>query len=170
LADNGHVILTNNILDVFMEKRLKEILTVLFLLLIIALALFAIVYINEYKKIDELKVVFFDVGQGDSIYIETPGGSDILIDGGPDNKILDKLGREMPFWDRSLDLVILTHPHADHVNGLVEVLTRYKVEEILYTGVSYNNQAYFELQDLVSRKNIKVTMTKLVRFIILIIT
>ena len=140
-----------------MEKRLKEILTVLFLLLIIALALFAIVYINEYKKIDELKVVFFDVGQGDSIYIETPGGSDILIDGGPDNKILDKLGREMPFWDRSLDLVILTHPHADHVNGLVEVLTRYKVEEILYTGVNYNNQAYYELKEIIQEKNIKVT-------------
>ena len=63
----------------------------------------------------------------------------------------------MPFWDRSLDLVILTHPHADHVNGLVEVLTRYKVEEILYTGVNYNNQAYYELKEIIQEKNIKVT-------------
>ncbi len=82
-----------------------------------------------------LEVNFFDVGQGDAIFIETPEKFQILIDGGPDAKILEKLGKEMPFWDRTIDLVILTHPDPDHLNGVIEVLKRYKVKEILYTGV-----------------------------------
>ncbi len=82
-----------------------------------------------------LEVNFFDVGQGDAIFIETPQRLQVLIDGGPDAKILEKLGKVMPFWDRTIDLVILTHPDPDHLNGIIEVLKRYKVKEILYTGV-----------------------------------
>ncbi len=84
----------------------------------------------------ELEVVFFDVGQGDSIFIETPAGHQILIDGGPNGGvILEKLGNEMPFWDRTLDMVVLTHPDSDHLRGLLDVLDSYKVENILWTGV-----------------------------------
>src|SRR3989344_6040845 len=65
----------------------------------------------------QLHVTFFDVGQGDSIFIETYRGNQILIDGGPDATVLSKLGRELPFYDRTIDLMVLTHPHADHVSG-----------------------------------------------------
>lgn len=82
-----------------------------------------------------LEVNFFDVGQGDAIFIETPEKIQVLIDGGPDAKILEKLGKEMPFWDRTIDLVVLTHPDPDHLNGIIEVLKRYKAKTILYTGV-----------------------------------
>jgi len=83
-----------------------------------------------------LRVVFFDIGQGDAIFIETFQGHQILIDGGGNRwLILKKLAKEMPFWDRSLDLVILTHPDSDHLRGLVEVLKRFKVENILWNGV-----------------------------------
>lgn len=74
-----------------------------------------------------LKVYFFDVGQGDSILIRTPKGKDVLIDGGPDSTVLERLGETLPFWDRYIDIVILTHPHSDHIQGLGEVLKRYKV-------------------------------------------
>jgi len=75
-----------------------------------------------------LHVVFFDVGQGDAIFIQTPHGHQILIDGGPSpTLLLDRLGRAMPFWDRSLDLVVLTHPDEDHLAGLIPVLERYQV-------------------------------------------
>lgn len=67
-----------------------------------------------------------------------------MIDGGPDNKILQELGRVMPFNDRSIDLVILTHPHADHVSGLIEVLKRYKVDKILENYVPYSTAEYAE--------------------------
>ena len=82
-----------------------------------------------------LEVNFFDIGQGDSIFIETPNKVQILIDGGPDATILEKLGKTMPFWDRTIDLVILTHPDPDHLNGIIEVFKRYKVKKIIYTGV-----------------------------------
>jgi competence protein ComEC len=79
-----------------------------------------------------LKVVFLDVGQGDAIFIQTPQGAQMLIDGGPtDGNLLSRLGREMPFWDRSLDLVILTHPDSDHLSGLVPVLERYSVRAVM---------------------------------------
>ena len=73
-----------------------------------------------------LEVDFFDVGQGKAIFIEAPDGNQILIDGGPDNSILEKLSSKMPYFDRSIDLVILTHPDADHLNGLIEVAKRYQ--------------------------------------------
>ncbi len=89
-----------------------------------------------------LKVVFFDIGQGDAIFIETPEGIQILIDGGPGKKILEKLSKEMPFWDNSLDLVILTHPEKDHLGGLNYVLRRYEVENILWTGVLRDTKTF----------------------------
>ena len=67
-----------------------------------------------------MHVVFLDVGQGDAIFVETPSGRQVLIDGGPsDSVLLSQLGRQMPFWDRTLDMVALTHPDADHITGLV---------------------------------------------------
>lgn len=83
----------------------------------------------------ELRVSFLDVGQGDSIFIESPAGAQVLIDGGPDRSVLRELGRVMPWWDRTIDVVIATHPDADHVTGLVDVLQRYHVQYILEPGV-----------------------------------
>lgn len=83
----------------------------------------------------ELKVYFFDVGQGDAIFIEAPNGKQILIDGGPDNSVIQKLSKAMPFWDRTIDLILLTHHDADHLTGLVEVLKRYEVKGIIETGI-----------------------------------
>lgn len=83
----------------------------------------------------KLHVAFLDVGQGDAILITTQQGQQILIDGGPSPTALTSaLGKEMPFWDRSIDLVVLTHPDADHITGLVEVLERYRVGGWLDNG------------------------------------
>ncbi|MFA6534569.1 MAG: ComEC/Rec2 family competence protein [Patescibacteria group bacterium] len=104
-----------------------------------------------------LRVTVCDVGQGDAILVQTPGNQDILIDGGPDNLVLDCLGRHLAFNDRQLDLVILTHPHADHVVGLAAVLSRYEVKEVLMTGVLFPEPAYQEFLRLIAEKQIKVT-------------
>ncbi|MEK7542600.1 MAG: MBL fold metallo-hydrolase [Patescibacteria group bacterium] len=89
-----------------------------------------------------LKVTFFDVGQGDAIFIETSQGHQILIDGGPSKKVVEKVGKTLPFWDKSIDLVILTHPDADHITGLVSVLEQYNVENVLWTGVEANTNIF----------------------------
>jgi len=82
----------------------------------------------------QLKVYFFDVGQGDAIFIELPDGRQILIDGGPNDKVVEKLNQVMPFWDRSIDIVIATHADADHITGLVPVLGHYDVGAIIWNG------------------------------------
>lgn len=84
-----------------------------------------------------LIVWFFDVGQGDAIFIESPTGHQVLIDGGGNNAVLEKLSAVMPFWDRSIDDVINTHPHADHLDGLVDVVDRYAVSRVYQTGIEY---------------------------------
>jgi len=110
---------------------------------------------------DKLHVSFLDVGQGDAILIQTPNGQDILIDGGPDpQKINLELGERLPFWDRTIDLVVCTQPQADHVTGLVEVLLRYKVKQVLEPGVSYNSSIYQEWLRLVEDKGIEYNIAR----------
>lgn len=101
---------------------------------------------------NNLKVNFFDVGQGDAIFIETPQMHQILIDGGPGSIILEKLGENLPFWDRTIDLIVLTHPESDHLSGLLAVLKRYKVENILWTGIVRDTLEFKEWQRLIGEE------------------
>ena len=80
---------------------------------------------------DCLEVSFLDVGQGDSILIETPDGFEMLVDGGRDSSVLREFSKERSFFDKEIDVVVSTHPDLDHVAGLVDVLARYKVDTIL---------------------------------------
>ena len=107
-----------------------------------------------YNQPRQLEVYFFDVGQGDSTLVKTPSGGTVLIDGGPDRKVLRYLGKSLPFGQRSLDLMILTHPHADHVTGLVGVLERYKIGKVLATGALHTTTEYLEWLRLLNKKNI----------------
>ncbi len=105
---------------------------------------------------DKLHVSFLDVGQGDAILIQTPNHQNILIDGGPDpQKINLELSKKLPFWDRTIDLMISTQPQADHITGLVEVLQRYKVNQVLEPGVPYSSSIYNEWLKLVEEEQIK---------------
>jgi competence protein ComEC len=71
------------------------------------------------------------------------GNQQVLIDGGPSPQALTReLGERMPFWDRTIELVVLTHPHEDHLSGLVEVLERYTVEQVLYPDLDYDSSLY----------------------------
>ena len=72
-----------------------------------------------------------------------------MIDGGPDKKVIDCLSEEFPFWDRTIDLMILTHPHDDHVRGLIDVLQRYNVKKVLYTGAEDGAAAYNAWKNLI---------------------
>lgn len=97
---------------------------------------------------DTLTVAFLDVGQGDSIFIESPSGRQVLIDGGAGNVVLRQLGGVMPFFDRSIDVVIATHPDRDHIGGLADVLEDYNVSHILDPGVLNDTGVYEEFERL----------------------
>lgn len=102
-----------------------------------------------------LHIYFLNVGQGDAEYIKTPNGQDILIDGGPDSSVLGELGKVMSLGDRKIDLVILTHPHADHLTGLIDVLNRFEIGEVWETGVEYPSSVYDTWKLSIKEKGIK---------------
>lgn len=107
----------------------------------------------------KLFVDVFDVGQGDAIFFEA-GDNQVLVDGGPDNTVLTRLGNVMPFWDHSIDLLVLTHAHVDHVTGLIEVLKRYDVGMVLESGEQYQTPEYEEWHRIIKEKNIPVVTAK----------
>jgi competence protein ComEC len=111
---------------------------------------------------NKLHIFVLDVGQGDAILIRTPSHHHILIDGGPSPEaITAELGEKLPFWNRTIDLVILTHPHEDHLAGLVEVLRRYEVKQVLEPDLSdleFDSPAYSEWHKLIEEKGIKCTI------------
>ena len=110
---------------------------------------------------DKLHISILDVGQGDSILIQAPYGQDILVDGGPSPQALSlALSQKMPFWDRSIDLVVLTHPQDDHISGLVEVLQRYKVEQVLYPHTDGGSPMFDQWLKLVQEKGVKGTIAR----------
>lgn len=104
----------------------------------------------------KLHVFFCSVGQGDGTYIKLPDGRDMVVDGGPDNKILDCLSRHMPFWDRHINLVLMSHPQKDHFQGLIEVMRRYNVDYFLRSDVVNATQGYGQLMGVVGEKHISV--------------
>lgn len=134
-------------------KRYKQIIALLAGLTLIAVVLATTLYWQERHK-SNVEVVFLDVGQGDSVLIKTKYNQRILIDGGPDTNVLGRLGRHLPFYDHDLNLVIATHPDADHIAGLVDVLKRYNVGLVLEPGLAHPTGIYQALQQEIAEKSI----------------
>jgi len=135
---------------VFQEKNRIKILIFLF---VIAVVTWIGVFI-EVKQSQILKVEFFDIGQGDSIFVETGDKKQMLIDGGPDASILEKIGRAIPFYDRYIDIIVLTHPEQDHLNGLIEIIKRYDIGAIITNGIVRDTSQYKEWMEIIEQKNI----------------
>jgi len=107
---------------------------------------------------DNLHISFLDVGEGDAIFIQK-GNQQVLVDGGPSPQAITlELSSKMPFWDRSIELVILTHPHSDHITGLVEVLNEYQVEQVLYPDLGCDSPIYNEWLRLIEERDIESTI------------
>lgn len=123
-----------------------------------ALSLLAAVSFLAGRPDGRLHVTFFDVGEGEAILLETPAGRQVLIDGGPDpDLVLAHLGRALSFWDRSLDLVIATHPDAEHSNGLPAVLADYQVGALITNGATSGSAAWEEMRAMAGHAAIQVT-------------
>lgn len=123
----------------YAQNKQRLLLLTFALLVLVTLAIWVPILTTESSK--NLTVSFLDVGQGDAIFIQTPSGRQILVDGGKGNAVLRELGKVMPFFDRSIDIVIATHPDADHVGGLIEVFKRYNVELFMRPGVTHDTPA-----------------------------
>lgn len=89
-----------------------------------------------------LKIYILNVGQGDAIFVQAPDGNQVLIDGGPNAGVVDRLSEIMPPTDRSIDAVVVSHPHADHIGGLSAVLDQYEVGTVVEAGESYDSSIF----------------------------
>ncbi|HEY4489304.1 MAG TPA: MBL fold metallo-hydrolase [Candidatus Paceibacterota bacterium] len=107
-------------------------------------------YLILIPREEKLEVHFLDIGQGDSILIEAPGGIDMLIDGGPDRSVMRQLPKKIGIFDRKIDVVIATHPDKDHIAGLPAVFSRYQVSYFIESGVEHDSQYVEALEEAVS--------------------
>ena len=126
---------------------------------LLVLSVFTLVFAFSMPD-EKLHVCFLDVGQGDAILV-SKGSRQILVDGGPGPQaITTALGKEMPFWDRSIDLVVLTHPDADHITGLIEVLRRYEVKQVLYPDMDIYSGLHAEFLEFIKEKDITTVLAE----------
>lgn len=126
----------------------------LFIMAIFGL-IFAVFFILSPQD-NKMKAIFLDVGQGDSSLIKAPGGQVILVDGGPDNKVLQGLGKNLPFWRRRIDFLVLSHYHDDHITGLIEIIKRYQVGTLIYQEKMPDSLLVSELLRIASQKKVRL--------------
>lgn len=136
----------------FMPTFWKHIYRLCIAALVIEVVLFGYVF---FAHANNLKVAFLDVGQGDAILASTPFGQRILIDGGPDNSLLARVGSALPLYERTIDLVILTHPQVDHFRGFTELMRRYRVSSVIITGAVNDTAAYREFIETALEKRVE---------------
>ncbi len=122
---------------------------------ILLLAVLALITVGIFSVSPEraFTVSFLNVGQGDAILIQSPTGTQVLVDGGATRGVLRELSRALPLFDRTLDAVVATHPDQDHIGGLVHVLSRYEVEYFLESGNSADTPAYHALERELEQEN-----------------
>lgn len=126
--------------------------TIIVTLFVVSIILATIIL---YSKNQELRVDFFDVGQGDAILI-SKGERQILIDGGPSGRtILEKLGKNIPFWDRKIDIVIATHPDQDHIGGLPDVAKSYEIGKVFESGAKSESKTYAAYEQILSERGVE---------------
>lgn len=133
---------------------MKKYLLLGFVSLFLLFALFF--YQNTRLNDGKLHLIVCNVGQGDGILIRTPNGSDILVDGGPDASILNCLSNHLPFWDRTIELIIVTHSDADHSAGIINVLQSYNLMSFATQSTYRKTEVYKRLLKLLASKKTEV--------------
>ncbi|MES2416302.1 MAG: ComEC/Rec2 family competence protein [Patescibacteria group bacterium] len=122
------------------------------LLLAVVVFLFYTDWQNSHRK---MTFAMLDVGQGDALFVESPSGVQMLIDGGPTHSILAPLAEVLPLYDKKIDVLMITNPDADHIGGFVDILKNYEVSYIIEPGTFNKSKTYATVEQLVKEKNVK---------------
>ena len=139
-------------------KRQKYgLLILVFILIVINIFLFRLDLQSSNRG---LTFAMLDIGQGDSLFIESPTGTQILVDSGSPRKILSQLARVMSPFDRSIDAIIITNPDQDHIAGFLDVLKVYKVDKVFESGTLNDSKTYQNLEAEIKNKNIPNILAK----------
>ena len=138
------------------SKKHGLILIILFLLFVSGLLVFTD-WQNSHRG---FTFAMLDIGQGDALFIESPTGTQVLVDAGPPRKILSELTKVMPYFDRSIDAIIITNPDQDHIGGIADILESYKVGEIFESGTWSDSKTYQNLEKEIADKKIPDILAK----------
>lgn len=142
-----------------MREKIKKQFKYYFLgLLFLAVVFVWYAVFSEERK--GLEIDFLDVGQGDAIFIQAPNGNQVLLDAGPNKKVLSELSKVMPFYDHSIDVIIESHPDNDHIAGFIDAFKRYDIGTIMESGVEVDTLVYQELEKTIKDKNIQKILAK----------
>ena len=107
-----------------------------------------------------LRISYLDVGQGDATFIESPTGTQVLIDGGKNSLVLQGLSKAMGFFDRNIDMILITHPDLDHIGGLIDVLQKYEVDTIVMTENKNDTPAVAALETAIKKENAEIIFAR----------
>ncbi|MFA5791946.1 MAG: ComEC/Rec2 family competence protein [Candidatus Paceibacterota bacterium] len=133
-------------------------------LLILTFLLFFInifLFYQDWKSSHRgLIFAMLDVGQGDALFIESPTGKQIMFDGGPIRKVLGPLQKTMSSFDKSIDMLVITNPDADHIGGFLDILKNYKVNYILESGTLTDSKIYQNLKEEIKKQNIRTMLAR----------
>ncbi len=128
---------------------------ILFCLLILAIANIFIwknIIFSETKSY----LNFLDVGQGDASFINFKNSGNILIDSGIDTKILEAIGEFQGFFDKNIDILIISHQDLDHFGGFLEIIKKYNVQVLAYNGEKISNNNFIKLLDEAKKRGVKI--------------
>lgn len=126
---------------------------------IIAITIVAVFYLwsSIEQTVDKnLHIYFLDVGQGDSIYLETPGDKSILIDSGPNDNVVNEISNYLPPYKKQIDFAILTHPHFDHLSGFLYLKDYFIFQKVIQMPVEYTSDAYIQWLEFLDGNNVEV--------------
>lgn len=125
------------------------------LLITLLASIFVLLVVFIFQITDNrTKIVFCDVGQGDAAYIRIKNQVDLLIDAGPDRKVLQCLGKHMPFWDREIEIAFITHRDFDHYGGFINVIDRYQIDRFIAVNSKSSSKTYRQLEGKAKLNNI----------------
>ena len=125
---------------------------ILLVLVFVSLILWTVVFHESRNGI--LTFAVLNIGQGDALFIESPTGTQVLVDGGPNNALMKEISAVVPWYDRHIDMLVITNPDKDHYEGFIKALDKYSVDVVLEPGTSNPYQAYTVLENKIAEKKI----------------
>jgi beta-lactamase superfamily II metal-dependent hydrolase len=129
---------------------------IIFIIVILLVSLISICLTVSHITTPELHVSFLDVGQGDAILVQTPSGKTMLIDGGPTNTILERVADNVSYFDNDIDVIVATHPDADHITGLIPILEKYKISTVLVSSAEGSTKIFDDLTSHINNEHADV--------------
>lgn len=116
--------------------------------------------ISHENRKGKLSFVVLNVGQGDALFIESPTGRQVVVDGGPDNTLMREISNVMPWYDRHIDMIVVTNPDKDHYEGFIPLMNKYSVDLVLEPGTTNKNDLYASLEKEIADKNIQKVIAR----------